>query len=478
MENHAPVSHKSGRVPNLAHTQSDQPLHAGGFIVSHRVATAIGLVLTAIVAFVVTFAAASYTDLSQTVSSRGIRIIAQNPAHKRSQDILDPNSGRAIDILVVGQDSRDGDANRLIGNGSTSSTAEAGDHHADTTMILQIAANRTWANLVSIPRDSIVSVPACDTGKGTIPAQHHVMFNSIFSGGYSSNGITGAATCTMSAVKHLTGVDINQFVVVDFAGMESMINAIGGVDVCIPQDFHDPYTGLALTKGYQHLDGRNGTQFARLRHGLGDGSDIMRTARQQYLVKQLIRQIMSKNILTNANQLYQFATAAIKSLQLSEGLANINTLAGLAYSLRHFNVGNLNSRTVPTQAYPADPNRVEFAPGAQAIWKAFIDEKPLNSTGTVEQEQKEESSGSTGDSSSESSTGSGSTGASSGSQNAERPNPRTGLVTRSDGTLVDPKTNGTVDPKTGIITDPDTGYSMGIADRYLNTVVCGVPAKK
>jgi LCP family protein required for cell wall assembly len=473
MENRQATSHRSVRLPNLAHTPSNQPLHSYGFENAHRVGATIGLIVTAVLAFVLTFAAASYTHFSHVVASRGVQIITQ-PHSQKSQDILDPNSGRAINIVLMGQDSRDGKANSALGN-----DVGVGDHNADTTMILQISADRSYANLVSIPRDSIVSVPACTTSKGVIPARQNVMFNSIFATGYARDGISGAATCMLTAVRHLTKIPVTQFVIVDFAGMMQMIDSIGGVDVCVPVSFSDPYTGLSLKKGYQHLNGRNGTQFARLRHGLGDGSDIMRTARQQYLIKQLLRQVMAKNILTNANQLYQFAESALDSLQMSEGLANISTLTGLAYSLRHFNVSNLNSRTIPTQSYPADPNRVEFAPGAREVWEKFIRQEPLNAPSPSSSHAKGTENGEKKSNSSDSSQSSSQSTSTSKSENKEStPDPVTGLITRSDGTLMDPKTHGTVDKKTGIITDPNTGFPLGLADDYLNHAVCAVPAKK
>lgn len=86
-----------------------------------------------------------------------------------------------------------------------------------------------------------------------------------------------------------------------------MINAVGGVDLCIPQDVDDPYTSLQLTKGLHHLDGHQATQYARTRHGLGDGSDTSRTTRQQYLIKQLMNEALSKNLFTDTAQLYQLA---------------------------------------------------------------------------------------------------------------------------------------------------------------------------
>lgn len=125
-------------------------------------------------------------------------------------------------------------------------------------------------------------------------------------------------------------MNIQNFIVVDFAGLVKMIDSVGGVDLCIPQNVNDPYTGLNLDKGMHHLDGVAATQYARIRHGIGDGSDTSRTTRQQYLIKQLLSEALSKNLFTDTAQLYQLAKSALKSLNISQGMADTAALAGLA----------------------------------------------------------------------------------------------------------------------------------------------------
>ncbi|MCI1914551.1 MAG: LCP family protein [Bifidobacteriaceae bacterium] len=446
-------------VPNLAHTSSNEPLHSTGFINSHHVRTGIVLALTAILAFVATFAAASYLDFFNTVKGTGVKYIAQKG--EKVTSIVDPNNGEPLNIVLMGQDTRDGAGNSAIGGTASD------EHHADTTMIVQISADRSYINLVSIPRDSMVNAPSCETSKGTMASPGTVMFNSIFSSAYNYGGdIASAASCTTAALAQLTGLNLSLFMVADFQGLKKMIDAVGGVDLCIPQDVSDNYTGLKLSKGMQHLNGNLATQYARLRHGIGDGSDIMRTTRQQYLIKALINRVLTKNILTNSDQLYQLVHTGISALQMSEQLADLNTLAGLAYSLRNFKTSNLYSRTVPTEAYPSDLNRVQWASGATALWSKMKADKPIAlSTGTSSKSSKSSDTSSDSDSNSDSTT-------------KGKVNSKTGLITESDGTLVDPKTGGTVDPETGIIKDPDTGYSMGLADQYLAATVCAVTAQK
>lgn len=472
--NRTSTSHRIGRIPNLVHSGGAQPLHSFAFRSDHRVARGISLTIIAIVIFVATFAGAIYADLSLTTGSRAITIAPTSVTAKNLLP-LDRFKGKPINILLLGQDTRSGSANQQMGG-----TADEGEHNADTTMILQIGADRKFMNLVSIPRDTIVSVPACSTGKDTIPARSDVMFNSIFAYGYQHNGITGAATCATQAVTHLTGIHLNAFAVVDFSGMRNMIDALGGVDVCIPETLSDDYTNLRLAKGWQHLDGTSGTQYARVRHGqgAGDGSDIMRTARQQYLIKQLVRQALAKNLLTNSAELYQFAKSAIAAVQLSPNLADVSTLAGLAASLRHISVSDIYSRTAPVAAWSQDPNRVVFGDSAKDLWAAMREgkriDKPDDSSSASSDSSSDSSDSSASDSTSANGTDGSSTGSNSSSSASAASTTVAGLTKQADGTLVDPKTGGIVDPQTGYITDATTGQHIGIADTYLNEIVCGV----
>ncbi|MCI1935361.1 MAG: LCP family protein [Bifidobacteriaceae bacterium] len=495
---HSPKRAKDKALPNLAHTPSNEPLHAVEFAKTHRVRTIIVSVVIALLGFVGTFAAATYLDIANTVKSAGVKNYVTGTSTDEKEAITDPNSGKPVNIVLLGQDTRDGAGNSSIGG------SLEGEHNADTTMIVQIAADRSYINLVSIPRDSIVDQPACTTSKGTMAARSNVMFNSIFAAAYQYGGdVASAASCTTTALADLTGIDLSLFIVADFQGLKKMIDVIGGVDLCIPQDVSDSYTGLKLSKGLQHLDGTKATQYARLRHGMGDGSDIMRTVRQQYLIKAVISQVLSKNLLTNSDQLYQLVHTGISALQMSETLADLSTLAGLAGSLSNFSTSHLYSRTVPTEAYPGDLNRVQWASGASELWKKMKNNEPISKTTSSSSTSSGSSSDSTSsngssDSSSTSSDTDSSTSSNATTEDSNSSSPssssdsdsdsssgssstkvdsKTGLYTDSNGQLIDPKTGGIVDPETGVITDPDTGYAMGYADQYLSATVCAVTAQ-
>ena len=459
--------------PNLKGWRTSTPRHSHAYRISHRLGIMIAAALAVIIVLPATIAAAVWVDFGASINASKVNVIAQSTSSS-SPTLVDPNAGKAINILILGQDTRDGSANASIGG---SNDDESGLYNADTTMVMQISADRSYINLVSIPRDSLVDVPSCTTSKGTISAQYNVMFNSIFANAWAKGGdLASAASCTMAAVNSLTGMDIQNFIVVDFAGLRDMINAIGGVNICIPVETKDSYTGLSLSKGLHHFNGTQATQYARMRHGTGtDGSDIMRTTRQQYLVKELIKQAMEKNLFTQTSQLYQLAKAALKSLNISSGLASTTVLASLAMSLKNLDTSKLYMMTTPVTAAPSDSNRVVWSSAADAVWGKMRNHTALTEQTTTTSSSSSSSSKSSSSSSSSSSTASSSSSASSTATSTV--NSKTGLITNSSGQLIDPNTNGIVDPDTGTIYDATTGQSIGIADRYLNSTICAVPAQ-
>ena len=215
-----------------------------------------------------------------------------------------------------------------------------------------------------------------------------------------------------------------------------MINAVGGVDLCIPQDVDDPYTSLQLTKGLHHLDGHQATQYARTRHGLGDGSDTSRTTRQQYLIKQLMNEALSKNLFTDTAQLYQLAKSALQSLYISQGMADTAALAGLAMSLKDFNLSNLYSQTVPVVSAPSDPNRSVWTDEAETLWEKMRADKPIYGSDESDANTDANTAGNSDGSSDNSTDGTDNTDNmgtdNTGSQEAaQTPDPVTGLITQS-----------------------------------------------
>ena len=161
------TSSTGNKLPNINGLQDAKPRHSLGYRVQHRVRTAVAAAIAATLVFVGTAAAATWMDVNGIIKNNSVGVIGQGSLNTDAS-IIDPNSGKPIEFVLIGQDSRDGAENQAIGG---SFDDVIGNHQADTAMIVQISADRKGINLVSIPRDSLVDVPQCETSKGTIPAQ-------------------------------------------------------------------------------------------------------------------------------------------------------------------------------------------------------------------------------------------------------------------------------------------------------------------
>ena len=173
----------------------------------------------------------------------------------------------ALNILLIGSDTRETTEDLVAAGGEDVPGARS-----DTTILLHLSADRSRAVAVSIPRDSWVPVPSCTTADGGASAPVTTKFNAAFE--------TGGPACTIQTVESLN-VRIDHFVVIDFAGFTNMVGALGGVDVCVPEETTDSASGLDLPAGRSTIDGDQALAFVRARKGIGDGSDLGRIDRQQ-----------------------------------------------------------------------------------------------------------------------------------------------------------------------------------------------------
>lgn len=330
----------------------------------------------AVVSFGGTAAATAYIRLGNNIETHDVSgLIDQVPAPSgevtTQHDPNDPNAGKALNLLVMGSDVRDGE-NALLGG-------EEEGMRSDTTILVHISADRTRMDLVSIPRDTRVDIPACNFHDGSTSRPQSARFNAAFSIGARNDDVGEAAACTIQTVQSLTGVTIDGWVVVDFAGFRNMVDALGGVEMCIPNDMESPKAGLSITAGWHRLDGFTALAFARARtgQGLGNGSDINRLGRQQQLLGAIAREVFKKNILTDLDELYRFLDAATQSLTADPKTGNVRQLAGLAWSLQNIPFENITFMTAPHAPNPNDRNEVVFTSDAQAVWQAFINDTPM-----------------------------------------------------------------------------------------------------
>ncbi|MFE2586531.1 LCP family protein [Streptomyces sp. NPDC059378] len=265
----------------------------------------------------------------------------------------------ALNILVLGSDSRSGAENRELGGGSSSGA------RSDTAMVVHLDAGRTTATVVSIPRDTLVTRPSCPLSSGRSTA---VAYGAMFNSAYA----VGGPVCAVKTVESITGVRMDHYIEIDFSGFAKLVNALGGVTVTTDEDIDDDDSHLHLAAGTHHLDGKQALALARTRHGIGDGSDLGRIGLQQKLVKALLTQIASIDLLTDPTELYGVADAVTGSLTTDTGLDSLGELTGLGESLKGLAADRVETVMMPVVTAPSDPNRVVARePAASGLWESL-----------------------------------------------------------------------------------------------------------
>ena len=284
-----------------------------------------------------------------------------------------PKLNKAQNILLIGSDTR-------AFAGGSKFGSEVGGARSDTTILVHLSAGGRKATLVSIPRDSYVKIPACKTASGGESTPHLDKFNSAYS--------IGGPACTIATVESLTNIHIDHFVEVNFQGFQRMVNALGGVSICLRKPINDPIrfvgghyqgSGLVLPAGTSTLKGTQALAFVRARYGVGDGSDIGRIKDQQLFISAVIRKATSAGLLVDIPALYRFLDAATKSIRTDPkfGLSQLKNLADRLHGLKPGTVSLLtvpflfNAPGVPSADIGWDPVK------APALWTALRRDQPL-----------------------------------------------------------------------------------------------------
>ncbi|WP_030345804.1 LCP family protein [Streptomyces sp. NRRL S-1022] len=273
-----------------------------------------------------------------------------------------------INILVMGSDGRTSATDCKLGGGCARTGVQTGSN-ADVQMVLHIAADRSNATVMSIPRDTMTKVPACkDSETGRSTAGYYGQINSALQYG---------PACQVATVHRLTGIPIDHFVKLDFSGVVKMSDAVGGVSVCVSDDVYDTYSHLKLSKGAHTLKGVAALEFVRSRHGFGDGSDLGRTISQHIFLSAMIRKFKSAGTLTDPTAVYALADAATKALTVDDGLGSVKKLISLADDVNKVPTKRITFATMQTAPDPADSDRVVVGAGAQSLFSTIADDQPL-----------------------------------------------------------------------------------------------------
>ena len=296
-----------------------------------------------------------------------------------------PQALKAQNFVLIGSDTRSG----TNGNGTGGSHITGA--RSDTTIVLHISAHGSAATLISIPRDSWVQIPSCViNSKGQTSAPEMNKFNAAFSIGSQYDDKYGPA-CTVHTIETLTGIRVDHFAVIDFSGFKRMVDALGGVRMCVARPLDDPIvhdasgwhgTNLHLPSGPSvEIDGTQALALMRARYALDGGGDLPRIRRQQQFAAAMIRKATSTSLLADPFKLQSFLSAAASSLT-TDGFG-LGTMRKLAAALKRAGAGSVHLTTVPNLlSAPGLPyGDVEWDPQkAPALWAAVRDDKPIPGT--------------------------------------------------------------------------------------------------
>ena len=217
-----------------------------------------------------------------------------------------PPPSAVMTFLLVGTDSRS--AEPTTGEDGTGPSSVPGAQRSDVVMLAQVSADRQGATVVSIPRDGWVEIPG--RGRAKVNAAY----------------AWGGPALLVATVEKLTGVRVDHFAVIDFAGFRSVVDAVGGVDVGVAAATTS--AGVTFQAGVNHLDGEAALVYMRQRHELA-GGDVARAARQQNVLRAVLGKLVAVGVLGR----FAFLDAVTRSISLDATLSNSGVRA-MALDLR------------------------------------------------------------------------------------------------------------------------------------------------
>lgn len=243
----------------------------------------------------------------------------------------EPGGAPAVNILVLGSDSR-------ISAGDPSQW-DRGAQRTDAIMLVHVAGDRQTGHVMSIPRDSWVDIPGYGQNK----------INAAFS--------FGGPTLMIQTVEQLTGVRIDHFAIADFESFATLTDALGGVEITLPNGMAT--NGVTLAPGTHTLDGEQALAYARQRYGL-PGGDFDRVRRQQNWMRAILSAAFSRDVLSDPVGLTGLLETVAATLSVDEGFT-VSQMRDLALSMRDLRPGDLAFLTVPVTGTGRSPD------GAQSI---------------------------------------------------------------------------------------------------------------
>ncbi len=266
-----------------------------------------------------------------------------------------PAAGRGTNWLLVGSDSRQGltaEQQRALSTGG-----DIGNGRTDTILLIHLPAlgSSTQPTAVSIPRDSYVSIPG--NGKDKINAAFAI----------------GGASLLTRTVEQATGLRLDHYAEIGFGGFAGLVDALGGVSLCLPESVRDPLAGIDLPAGCQQLTGRDALGYVRSR--ATPRADLDRMVNQRQFVAALLKRAASPAVWLNPWRWYSVPRAAVDALTVNQG-DHVWDLARLVWSLH----GPVTAITVPIGEFTdSDAGSVVVwnHDAARALFDALASDSPV-----------------------------------------------------------------------------------------------------
>jgi LCP family protein required for cell wall assembly len=265
-------------------------------------------------------------------------------------------------------------------------TEDAGGARSDTIMLVNIPANRKRVVAVSFPRDLAITPIQCeawnpDTGEygplydsdtkkwGPRNVYTETKLNSTFS--------FGGPKCLVKEIQKLSGLSINRFIAVDFAGFAKMVDALGGVEVCSTTPLKDYELGTVLAhSGRQLIDSKTALNYVRARNVTTENNgDYGRIKRQQLFLSSLLRSLISKETFFSLSKLNNVVNLFVSNSYVD----NVRTkdLVQLGQSVQGMNAGHVSFVTVPTGITDENGDEPPRTADMRALFSAIIDDEGL-----------------------------------------------------------------------------------------------------
>ena len=267
---------------------------------------------------------------------------------------------KALNYLLVGTDTRAGLTKaqlRLLRVGSTKTAAGS---RSDTMLLVHISKARDQATIISIPRDSLVTIPehVSSLNKKTIVAAAKGKINAAFA--------FGGAPLLIQTIENESGIRIDHYIEIGFAGFAGMVDALGGIEVCNKRGIDDPNSHLVLAAGVHTLNGVEALKYVRTRDFDGMG-DLGRMQRQQQFMSAVLRKVTSTGVLLNPIKLVNFFNAAIATVKTDSEL-NQSDLLTLAKQMKNLSASKVRTLTIPL----SNANARFPGVGSVVIWDSVL----------------------------------------------------------------------------------------------------------